>query len=154
MSKKSLKDLGQRGRQDYEEELKDLHPDELHLLGEALVEYMSRPDSLWYKGWLSQYGLTAARLAHAIKQCPWFQNYIDRAMDIQEDRLINLPFFKQADAGHAKFILQQRFRSRGYGEDLEEKRAREQLEATREMRKITAMVYHENKLKELQGEEE
>ncbi len=80
--------------------------EELDALAQELVDYMKQPKSIWFKNFLIQKGITEDSYRSLRKKNMRFRAMTDVARAIQEEKLVTMPFFKEADGNHARFILE------------------------------------------------
>ncbi len=79
---------------------------ELEALGKELVQYMERKDVIWYSGFLARKGITHQdwdKLKDRYSNI--LEPYVNIAAALQEEKLVNMPFFKKADCNHARLVL-------------------------------------------------
>ena len=83
--------------------------EDIIILGQDLKMWIRQPRNLWVRGWASENGLSKDHVEYLKKKFPIFKQAYEDALDTQERKLVEMPFFKEADANHARFILQNRF---------------------------------------------
>jgi hypothetical protein len=79
--------------------------DDIKMLGEMLIEYMMQPKALWLKGFYLQLGLSRRQFDYIKENYPAFEDYFSRAKEMQETKLVEKSFWKEADGRFAQFIL-------------------------------------------------
>ena len=77
----------------------------LKQIGEDLVSYMQQPESIWFKHFLSEKGLSTQKLEHMRSTYPAFDEYYKRAKEIQQAKIVDNSLWKKADGNFAKFLL-------------------------------------------------
>jgi len=83
--------------------------EDMLILGRDLKQWIRGPRNLWIRGWAAENGLSQDHVEYLRRKFPVFRQSYDEAMEIQQQKLVEMPFFKEADANHARFILQNRF---------------------------------------------
>jgi hypothetical protein len=74
--------------------------------GEMLIEYMQLPENMWIKGFAHSRGYPGYYFKNWCEtKRGHFPDYYAMAMEMQERKLVEMPFFRKADGQQARFIL-------------------------------------------------
>lgn len=79
--------------------------EDLKELGEGLVKWILKKGNIYCKYYFSPQGITWQTVHHLGQRSPMFKKYLDIAKEIQEAKLVTEPYYKKADAGHARYVL-------------------------------------------------
>lgn len=86
---------------------KDAYTEEdLHKLGKEFIKYMKKPRSIWFYGFCEVKDFNNDHLDYLRQKYPVFARYYAKAKEIQERKLIEHPFWREADGNHARFVLE------------------------------------------------
>lgn len=116
---------------------------ELKELGEGVVNWISDKGNIWMKYFFALKGVHWNTVEKLRARSKMFSDYLEMAKSIQESKLISEPYYKKADANHARFIL-----ARHHKGDWEDKTTVEQ-ETLDEMKTNLAKIAEMAKTGEL-----
>lgn len=117
--------------------------EELKKLGKGVVQWISEKGNIWMKYYFSMEGVHWNTVEKLRARSQMFSDYLDMAKQIQESKLISEPYYKKADANHARFIL-----ARHHKQEWEDKPTVEQ-ETLEEMKTNLAKIAEMAKTGEL-----
>lgn len=84
----------------------DTYSDELlKELGMGVVNWIQERGNIYLKYFFSVKGIGWQTVHKLCARSPMFKEYLDRAKEIQESKLVSEPYNRKADGNHARFIL-------------------------------------------------
>lgn len=79
--------------------------EDMQVLGEGLVEYIKRNDTLSLQRYLIENGVGRGSIEYLKKKYPTFLKYYQVAREIQQAKCVDIPFYKKGDWGVGQLVL-------------------------------------------------